>query len=157
MTTTDVLILLGTVLLFGGVLGFFFGSRPETQRADVTDRVQRLSVVLRGGNVAQHLEAVEGLPLEITFDRQESGGAPGSARPYAPVPLAVGVDPAEPTFAAATKALSSPSLLGNASQLRRDQPPLAPQTHVRQEPPAGIDSASTDLVTASAAATAMTS
>ena len=73
MTTTEVLVLLATVLLSGGLLWFFFGSRPAAQRADVTDRVQRLAVVLRGGYTPQHLEGVAGLPLEITFDRQESG------------------------------------------------------------------------------------
>lgn len=73
MATGAVLVLVTTVLLSVGLLWFFLGSRPAAQRADVTDQVQRLAVVLRGGYTPQHLEAVAGLPLEITFDRQESG------------------------------------------------------------------------------------
>ena len=73
MNASEVLVLVATATLSGGLLWFFFGSRPAAQRADVTDKVQRLAVMLRGGYTPQHLEAVAGLPMEITFNRQESG------------------------------------------------------------------------------------
>ena len=73
MTTTEVLVLLVTAVLSGGLLWFFFDSRPEANRAALDNEVQRLDVLLKGGYTPQHLEAVAGVPLEITFDRQESG------------------------------------------------------------------------------------
>ena len=73
MNASEVLVLVATATLSGGLLWFFFGGRPAAQRADVTDKVQRLAVTLRGGYTPQHLEAVAGLPTEITFNRQESG------------------------------------------------------------------------------------
>ena len=73
MNTTDVLVLFATAVLSGGLLWFFFGSRPEASRAVLDNEVQRLAVLLKGGYTPQHLEAVAGLPLEVTFDRQESG------------------------------------------------------------------------------------
>jgi Cu+-exporting ATPase len=73
MSTSEVLVLTATVLLSAGLLWFFFGSRPQARRAAVEDQVQRLDVLLKGGYNPQHLEAVAGLPLEVTFDRQESG------------------------------------------------------------------------------------
>ena len=36
MNTTDVLVLHATAELSGGLLWFFFGSRPAAQRADIT-------------------------------------------------------------------------------------------------------------------------
>ncbi len=36
MNTTDVLVLLATAVLSGGLLRFLFGSRPEAQHAAVT-------------------------------------------------------------------------------------------------------------------------
>ena len=73
MNTTEVLVLLATAVLSGGLLWFFFGSRPEASRAALDNEVQRLGVLLKGGYTPQHLEAVAGFPLEVTFDRQESG------------------------------------------------------------------------------------
>ena len=73
MSSTEALVLLATFLLSGGLLWFFFGSRPEARRAALDNEVQRVEVLLKGGYTPAHLEAVAGLPLEITFDRQESG------------------------------------------------------------------------------------
>ena len=55
MNASEVLVLVATATLSGGLLWFFFGSRPAAQRADVTDKVQRLAVMLRGGYTPQHL------------------------------------------------------------------------------------------------------
>ena len=77
MSTSEVLVLIAAAMLSSGLLWFFFGSRPEAHRAAVDDaaddQVQRLDVLLKGGYTPQRLEAVAGVPLEITFDRQESG------------------------------------------------------------------------------------
>jgi Cu+-exporting ATPase len=73
MTISEVVVLAATVLMSGGLVWFFFGSRPEARRAALDNEVQRVEVLLKGGYTPQRLEAVAGVPLEITFDRQESG------------------------------------------------------------------------------------
>src|SRR5712691_8735004 len=73
MSTTDLLVILATVLASAGLLWFFFGSRPQARRADVAGQTQQVTVVVRGGYTPASIDAEAGIPLRITFDRQESG------------------------------------------------------------------------------------
>ncbi len=73
MSTADVLVVLGAVALGVTLLWFFFGSRREAQLAERDEQVQKVTVVVRGGYSPQRIEAVVGVPLQIVFDRQESG------------------------------------------------------------------------------------
>ncbi len=73
MNLNDVVVIVGTVLACAGLLWFFFGSRTQTRRADTDGHIQQVTVVVRGGYSPQRIEAVAGVPLQITFDRQESG------------------------------------------------------------------------------------
>ncbi len=73
MTLIDVVVIVATVLASAGLLWFFFGARTAARRAETTGLTQQVTVVVRGGYSPQRIEAVAGVPLQITFDRQESG------------------------------------------------------------------------------------
>ena len=73
MNTADVVVVAGAVLMSLGLMWFLFGPRHGPQIAERDDRVQRVTVVVRGGYSPQRIEAVAGLPLQIVFDRRESG------------------------------------------------------------------------------------
>jgi Cu+-exporting ATPase len=73
MNTADLIVIGIIVLSAAGLVWFFFGGRPAARRAEVVEDIQRVTVVLRGGYTPARIEAVQGVPLQITFDRQESG------------------------------------------------------------------------------------
>ena len=73
MNTADVIVVAAVGLVSVGLLWFFFGSRRGPQRAERDEKVQKVTVVVRGGYSPQRIEAVAGVPLQIVFDRQESG------------------------------------------------------------------------------------
>ncbi len=73
MSTADVVVVLGALLLGLGLLWFFVGSHREAQLAERDEQVQKVTVVVRGGYSPQRIEAAVGVPLQIVFDRQESG------------------------------------------------------------------------------------
>ena len=73
MNLADVLVLAGTGIVAAGLLWFFFGTRRRAYRAETTGNSQQLTVVIHGGYTPARIEAVAGVPLRITFDRQESG------------------------------------------------------------------------------------
>ncbi len=73
MTMIDVVVIVATVLASAGLLWFFFGTRAAAGHAETIGLTQQVSVVVRGGYSPQRIEAVAGVPLRITFDRQESG------------------------------------------------------------------------------------
>ncbi len=75
MSTPDLIVIITTVLVSAGLLWFFFGPRrpaEHTQR-DGEGHTQQVTVVVRGGYTPDRIEAVAGVPLQITFDRQETG------------------------------------------------------------------------------------
>ncbi len=75
MTTPDLIVIITTVLLSAGLLWFFFGHRRPAEHAqrDGEGHTQQVTVVVRGGYTPDRIEAVAGVPLQITFDRQETG------------------------------------------------------------------------------------
>jgi Cu+-exporting ATPase len=75
MSTPDLVVIIATVLLSVGLLWFFFGPRRPAQRAQhgVGGDRQEIKVVVRGGYTPDRVEAVAGVPLQMTFDRQETG------------------------------------------------------------------------------------
>ncbi len=73
MGTADVVVVTGVLLLSLALLWFFFGPRRAPQLAERDEHVQTVTVVVRGGYTPQRIEAVVGVPLQIVFDRQESG------------------------------------------------------------------------------------
>jgi Cu+-exporting ATPase len=73
MSSADVGVIVGATLASLGLVWFFFGSRRPAQVAEQHESVQRVTVVVGGGYDPQRIEAVAGMPLQIDFDRRESG------------------------------------------------------------------------------------
>jgi Cu+-exporting ATPase len=72
MSTADVVVLIAGVAL-AVVLGWFFFGPRRSAAALVTDGVQRVRVTVKGGYAPDVIRVRQGLPVELTFDRQESG------------------------------------------------------------------------------------
>jgi Cu+-exporting ATPase len=72
MSLAEILVTVGGALLSAGLVWFFFGPRGST-RAEVRDGVQEVDVTVKGGYSPSVIKVREGVPLRLTFDRQESG------------------------------------------------------------------------------------
>ncbi|HEX9890497.1 MAG TPA: cupredoxin domain-containing protein, partial [Actinomycetota bacterium] len=68
----DVVVVLGALGLIGGLTWFFFGPK-EAGKAVEQDGVQEIEVMVKGGYSPSHIRVRQGVPLRITFDRQEAG------------------------------------------------------------------------------------
>jgi Cu+-exporting ATPase len=72
MSVAEILVTVGGALLSAGLVWFFFGPKGST-RAEVRDGVQEVDVTVKGGYSPSVIKVREGVPLRLTFDRQESG------------------------------------------------------------------------------------
>lgn len=72
MNIADIGVLLAGVVAIGGLGWFFFGSR-RARSAQLEGGVQRVAVTVKGGYSPDLIKARQGVPLEMVFDRQESG------------------------------------------------------------------------------------
>lgn len=72
MSNVDVAVLLGAALAVGGLAWYFFAPR-RAQAAVVGEGVQRVQVTVRGGYNPSVVQVRQGIPVEIEFDRQETG------------------------------------------------------------------------------------
>ena len=68
----DVTVLVLSVLAIAGLGWYFFGPR-KGRIAELGDGVQKIAVTVKGGYSPDLIHARQGVPLEIEFDRQESG------------------------------------------------------------------------------------
>src|SRR6266487_2374390 len=72
MGVADIAVLLASAVVLAGLGWFFFGPRrPRT--AELGDGVQRVEVTVRGGYRPDVVRVRQGVPLEVVFDRQETG------------------------------------------------------------------------------------
>src|SRR4051812_34645713 len=72
MSSADIGVIVAAVVMIAGLGWFFFG----TGRAGVAvagDGVQRVEVTVRGGYSPNLIRVRAGTPLEVVFDRRESG------------------------------------------------------------------------------------
>jgi len=67
-----VLVILAAAAASAFLLWFFFGPR-RVHEAAVEASVQRATIVVAGGYTPNLIQARQGIPLQLTFDRQESG------------------------------------------------------------------------------------
>ena len=68
-----ILIVILSAVAVTGLLGwYFFGARP-TKRAVVDDGVQVQAITVKGGYTPSVIEVVQGVPVRLLFDRQETG------------------------------------------------------------------------------------
>jgi P-type Cu+ transporter len=72
MNGQGIVVVLAAVASLAGIGWFFFGPRKGTA-AQLAGGVQRATVTVRGGYSPELVRARQGVPLELTFDRQESG------------------------------------------------------------------------------------
>lgn len=72
MTGADIAVVAAAVLLIAGLGWYFFGPR-RALTAHLEDGVQRIAVIVRGGYTPDVIRVHAGTPVELVFDRQESG------------------------------------------------------------------------------------
>ncbi|WP_328967494.1 heavy metal translocating P-type ATPase [Streptomyces sp. NBC_00239] len=72
MGAVDVTVVVAAVVLIGGLGWYFFGPR-RAGAARLEGGLQRVDVTVRGGYSPNLIKVRQGTPLEIVFDRQESG------------------------------------------------------------------------------------
>jgi Cu+-exporting ATPase len=72
MSSVDIAVLVGAALAIAGMAWYFFAPR-RARAAAVTDGVQRIGVTIRGGYSPNVVQVRQGIPVEIDFDRQETG------------------------------------------------------------------------------------
>lgn len=72
MGAVDVVVVLAAVGLIASLGWFFFGPR-RAGAARLEGGVQRVQVTVRGGYSPNLIKVRQGTPVELIFDRQESG------------------------------------------------------------------------------------
>ncbi|MCZ7529378.1 MAG: heavy metal translocating P-type ATPase [Acidimicrobiia bacterium] len=72
MSVADVGVIVGTVVAIGFLGWFFFGPK-RAGKAAMQGGVQEVVVTVKGGYSPDRIVVREGVPLRLTFDRQESG------------------------------------------------------------------------------------
>jgi Cu+-exporting ATPase len=72
MSVADVAVMIAAAVSLAG-LGWFFFAPRRARTAELAGGVQRVTVTVRGGYSPDVIRARSGVPLELVFDRQESG------------------------------------------------------------------------------------
>ena len=72
MNAGDVIVVVAAALALAGLGWFFFGPR-KARAAELAGSVQRATVMVRGGYSPKLIRVRQGVPVELIFDRQESG------------------------------------------------------------------------------------
>ena len=72
MNVADIAVVITAVAALAG-LGWFFFAPRRARAAELAGGVQRVTVTVRGGYSPDMIRVRQGVPLELIFDRQESG------------------------------------------------------------------------------------
>ena len=72
MSGSDLVVLIASGALLSALGWFFFAPRKATH-ATSAGSSQSIVIVVKGGYSPDTIQATVGIPLHITFDRQESG------------------------------------------------------------------------------------
>jgi Cu+-exporting ATPase len=72
MNVADLVVLIAAAAAIAG-LGWFFFAPRRARAAELSGGVQRVTVTVRGGYSPDVIRARRGVPLEVVFERQESG------------------------------------------------------------------------------------
>jgi Cu+-exporting ATPase len=72
MSAADIVVVVAAVAALGGLGLFFFGPR-KAKAAELSGGVQRVRVTVKGGYSPEVVRVRQGIPLELVFDRQETG------------------------------------------------------------------------------------
>jgi Cu+-exporting ATPase len=69
MTPVEIAVTGGGILLI--VAWYFFGPK-EARRAELAAGIQQVEILVKGGYSPSLIRVVEGVPLRLTFDRQDN-------------------------------------------------------------------------------------
>src|SRR5215472_11492208 len=69
---TDLAVIAAAAVITAGLGWFFFGPR-KARAAEMTGKLQEVTVVVKGGYSPDMIRVRQGVPLRMLFDRQESG------------------------------------------------------------------------------------
>ncbi len=72
MNSTDIAVIVADVAVAGGLGWWFFGPK-KTAEAALAGGIQEVTVTVRGGYSPNRIRVRAGLPVRVTFDRQETG------------------------------------------------------------------------------------
>src|ERR1039457_4485042 len=72
MNVADIAVRIAAAVAIARLAWFFFAPR-RARAAELSGGVQRITVTVRGGYSPDVIRARPGVPLEVVFDRQESG------------------------------------------------------------------------------------
>src|SRR5947209_4480576 len=72
MSVPDIIVVIAAAAVIAG-LGWFFFAPRRARTAELAGGVQRITVTVKGGYSPDLIRARPGVPLELVFDRQESG------------------------------------------------------------------------------------
>jgi Cu+-exporting ATPase len=72
MNGAEIAVVIAAVAALAG-LGWFFFAPRRAHAAGLAGGVQRVTVTVKGGYAPDMIRAQPGIPLELVFDRQESG------------------------------------------------------------------------------------
>ena len=72
MDASAIVVAIAAAAAIAGLGWYFFGPR-KAHAAQLAGGVQRLEVTVRGGYSPEVIRLRQGVPAELTFDRQESG------------------------------------------------------------------------------------
>ena len=72
MSAADIAVVVASAAALAGLGWFFFAAR-RARTAELAGGMQRITVTVRGGYSPDVIRVRQGVPLEVVFDRQESG------------------------------------------------------------------------------------
>ncbi len=66
-------VVIGSSVALVGFLGWFFFGKKRASRAEIRGGIQQVTVTVKGGYSPDVIRVREGVPVRLTFDRQEAG------------------------------------------------------------------------------------
>jgi plastocyanin domain-containing protein len=72
MDSSEIIVLVGGVVLIALILWYFFGDRAKTEAVADTSGVQEVSIIVKGGYVPDTIQVRAGQPVRLKFYRDET-------------------------------------------------------------------------------------
>ena len=72
MDTTEIVVVIGALLLIGGVIWYFFGERTRVVAELQSSGVQEIAIKVKGGYSPDVIVVKQGIPVKLDFYRDET-------------------------------------------------------------------------------------
>ena len=72
MDSTEIVVVIGALLLIGGVIWYFFGERTRVAAEIKTSGVQEIAINVKGGYSPDVIVVKQGIPVKLDFYRDET-------------------------------------------------------------------------------------